>query len=135
MASAVVGAGAGAAAGGRLSDHLGRRAALAIADVLFCAGALAMAAARSVQVLILGEEAGRGQQAVMCRAAPPSSRRRLLIRAALPLSGICNAAQTGNQLPLAQPLAPALHTPLVNPPRPGPFRTDPSYPPQNTQHD
>lgn len=60
MASAVVGAGAGAAVGGRLSDHWGRRGTLALADGLFCVGALAMAAAQGLRVLILGERLGPG---------------------------------------------------------------------------
>jgi SP family myo-inositol transporter-like MFS transporter 13 len=54
VSSAIIAAGAGSVAGGWLADRAGRRAALLLADGLFAAGALAMAAARDQYWLIAG---------------------------------------------------------------------------------
>lgn len=54
VSAAIWGAAIGAVAGGRVADSIGRRASLALADVLFTAGSLAMAAAPSVLILVLG---------------------------------------------------------------------------------
>ena len=54
VSAAVVGAGVGSAAGGALSDRLGRKRALAAADLLFVAGAALMAAAHGPGSLIAG---------------------------------------------------------------------------------
>ncbi|EFN54539.1 hypothetical protein CHLNCDRAFT_8066, partial [Chlorella variabilis] len=51
VSAAIVGAGVGSVAGGWLADRVGRKAALLLADVLFTAGALAMAAAQDHCVL------------------------------------------------------------------------------------
>ncbi|KAL6768760.1 hypothetical protein ACKKBF_B16085 [Auxenochlorella protothecoides x Auxenochlorella symbiontica] len=95
VASAVVGAGAGAAAGGRLSDHWGRRGTLALADGLFCVGALAMAAAQGLRVLILGRVLvglGVGVASVtvpvlIAELAPPPLRARLVSLNVLAITG------------------------------------------------
>jgi SP family myo-inositol transporter-like MFS transporter 13 len=54
VSSTVAAAAVGAAAGGWVSDALGRRTVLIRADLLFIAGALAMALAPNSGVLILG---------------------------------------------------------------------------------
>lgn len=54
VSAAVGGAAGGSAAGGALSDWLGRKKALLTGDVLFAAGALLMAAAPGVSVIIAG---------------------------------------------------------------------------------
>ncbi|CAL8471078.1 g10620 [Coccomyxa elongata] len=54
VSAAVGGAAGGSAAGGALSDWLGRKRALLAGDVLFAAGALLMAAAPGVSVIIAG---------------------------------------------------------------------------------
>ena len=54
MSAAVAGAAGGSALGGALSDFLGRKKALLAGDVLFTAGALLMAAAPDVAVIIAG---------------------------------------------------------------------------------
>lgn len=54
VSSAIVAAGIGSVAGGWLADRLGRRAALLVADVLFTAGAVAMAAAPDQYWLVAG---------------------------------------------------------------------------------
>ncbi|RMZ54231.1 hypothetical protein APUTEX25_000582 [Auxenochlorella protothecoides] len=95
VASAVVGAGAGAAVGGRLSDHWGRRGTLALADGLFCVGALAMAAAQGLRVLILGRVLvglGVGVASVtvpvlIAELAPPPLRARLVSLNVLAITG------------------------------------------------
>lgn len=54
MSSAIVAAALGSASGGLLSDRIGRKHALLAADVLFTAGAAAMAAAGGVATLVAG---------------------------------------------------------------------------------
>lgn len=54
MSAAVAGAAGGSALGGLLSDLVGRKKALLAGDVLFAAGALLMAAAPDVPVIIAG---------------------------------------------------------------------------------
>ena len=54
VSAAVVGAAFGSACGGALSDSLGRKAALKVADVFFVAGALVMAAAPGAAILVIG---------------------------------------------------------------------------------
>lgn len=54
VSSAIWGAAIGAVAGGRVADLIGRRASLAVADLLFAAGSLCMAAAPSVRILVVG---------------------------------------------------------------------------------
>ena len=54
VSAAVVGAAVGSAAGGALGDALGRKRALLASDALFAAGALAMALAPGVRVLVAG---------------------------------------------------------------------------------
>ncbi len=54
VSAAVGGAAGGSAAGGALSDWIGRKKALLAGDVLFAAGALLMAAAPGVAVIIAG---------------------------------------------------------------------------------
>lgn len=55
VSAAVLGAGAGAAVGGFVSDRLGRKTALLAGDVMFAFGAILMAAAGSPDVLIVGQ--------------------------------------------------------------------------------
>lgn len=55
VSSALVAAAAGSAAGGRLSDVIGRRKSLLAADVLFTAGAVMMGFARNVEMVIAGK--------------------------------------------------------------------------------
>lgn len=57
MSAAVLGAGVGSAIGGWFSDKLGRKKALLLGDLLFTVGALLMAAARSPNALIAGQDA------------------------------------------------------------------------------
>ena len=54
VSAAVLGAAFGSACGGALSDSLGRKAALKVADVFFAAGAVVMAAAPSAAILVIG---------------------------------------------------------------------------------
>ena len=54
VSAAIWAAAAGALAGGALSDRAGRRASLALADVLFGAGSLLMACAASPWVIVVG---------------------------------------------------------------------------------
>lgn len=54
VSSAVAGAGCGSAVGGWISDHLGRKKALLMGDLLFAAGALFMAAAINTTTVIIG---------------------------------------------------------------------------------
>eukprot|EP00892_Ulva_mutabilis_P007815 jgi/Ulvmu1/5405/UM022_0200.1 len=54
VSAAIWGAAVGAVFGGRVADKIGRRASIALADVLFTAGSLSMAAAPSVLILVLG---------------------------------------------------------------------------------
>jgi MFS family permease len=54
VSAAVAGAAVGSAAGGVLSDVCGRKRALLAGDGLFAAGALAMAAAQHVSMLVAG---------------------------------------------------------------------------------
>lgn len=54
VSAAVLGAGIGSAIGGWFSDKVGRKSALLLGDVLFTAGALLMASARSPQAIIVG---------------------------------------------------------------------------------
>ena len=54
VSSAIWAAAIGAVGGGRIADRIGRRTSLALADMLFIAGSLTMAAAPSIPVLILG---------------------------------------------------------------------------------
>ena len=54
VAVVLVGAAAGALAGGRLSDRVGRRKALLLTSIIFIAGSLLCAAASSLRVLIAG---------------------------------------------------------------------------------
>lgn len=55
VSAAVLGAALGSACGGPLSDRLGRKPALKLADIFFAVGALVMAAAPDAAVLILGD--------------------------------------------------------------------------------
>ncbi len=57
VSAAVAGAAGGSALGGALSDFLGRKKALMAGDVLFTVGALLMAAAPDVSVIIAGASA------------------------------------------------------------------------------
>ena len=54
VSAAVAGAAGGSALGGLLSDLVGRKKALLAGDVLFAAGALLMAAAPDILVIIAG---------------------------------------------------------------------------------
>lgn len=65
VSAAVAGAAVGSAAGGALSDACGRKRALLLGDVLFAAGALAMAAAQHVSLLIAGAQPCQGRGACM----------------------------------------------------------------------
>ena len=60
VSAAIVAAAVGSVAGGWLADRAGRRSALLLADVLFAAGALAMAAAQDQYWLIAGMSPPRG---------------------------------------------------------------------------
>lgn len=76
VSSAIVAAGAGSIAGGWLADRLGRKRALLAADVLFAAGAAAMAAAQGSGALIAGARCGAGEAALLCcfcRCPDPSA--------------------------------------------------------------
>ncbi len=55
VSAAVLGAAVGSAVGGWFSDRVGRKTALLVGDILFTAGALLMAAARSPNALIAGQ--------------------------------------------------------------------------------
>ena len=54
MSAAVIGAAVGSAAGGLLSDRVGRKRTLLAGDALFAAGALLMGLAQSAAMLITG---------------------------------------------------------------------------------
>ena len=54
VSSAIWAAAVGAAAGGTLSDAIGRKRALLLADVLFIVGSVAMAVARAPDLIIAG---------------------------------------------------------------------------------
>jgi MFS family permease len=54
VSAAVVAAAFGSATGGALSDAFGRKKALLLGDVLFASGAIFMAAAPSISILIVG---------------------------------------------------------------------------------
>jgi SP family myo-inositol transporter-like MFS transporter 13 len=86
VSSAIIAAGAGSVAGGWLADRAGRRAALLLADGMFAAGALAMAAARDQYWLIAGRALvglGVGLASVtvpvyIAECAPPARRASLV---------------------------------------------------------
>ncbi|KAL4447774.1 hypothetical protein ABPG75_004993 [Micractinium tetrahymenae] len=86
VSAAIIAAGAGSVAGGWLADRVGRRRALLAADVLFTAGAGAMAAARDQWWLIAGRALvglGVGLASVtvpiyIAECAPPARRASLV---------------------------------------------------------
>lgn len=108
VSAAIVGAGVGSVAGGWLADRVGRKAALLLADVLFTAGALAMAAAQD-QYWLLAGKAGRragwlaGVHAGWLAAwlSPPPPRRAPVAQLRFGAAWVCHCCERPAAAPLA----------------------------------